>query len=110
MSGVVYDPFIIKDFLLRTLIRLTLENVSQLPVDYLELTFEDSTKGYAEEILADEEASDAEKYEVEYSLVNRPVFSWSQENCWKEIAPGKESVIDVRCFGKAGWSVSVCHA
>lgn len=43
------------------------------------------------------------KYEAEHCLVHRPVFSWEPEKHRKEIPPGKESVVSVKCFGRTGW-------
>ena len=87
-----------------SIIRLVVENVSTLPIDFVELTFEDSTRTYLEQALNDDlDAFDM--YETEYSLVRKPVFSWEPDKNRKDIPPGKESVILLRCFGKAGWLV-----
>ncbi|KAH8117559.1 Trs120-domain-containing protein [Phellopilus nigrolimitatus] len=85
-----------------SIIRLTVENISSLPVDYLDLLFDDSTKVYSEQALNDSDLNAFDIYETEYSLVNRPVFSWESDKSRKEIAAGKESAIFVKCFGKVG--------
>lgn len=88
--------------LYRSVIRLTVENVSTLPIDFVELAFEDSTRPYLEQAMnGDLDAFDM--YETEYSLVRRPVFSWEPDKNRKDIPPGKESVILVKCFGRPGW-------
>lgn len=86
------------------MIRLIVENISLLPIDYIDLAFEDSTKATLEQMLTCE-LSAFDTYETEYSLVSRPVFSWDPEYRQKSISPGKESTILVRCYGKSGWYV-----
>lgn len=84
---------------------MTLENISSFSVDFLDVSFEDSIKSYAEQALAEAELSAFDTYETEYSIVHRPVFTWlSNEDC-KKIPPGKEVVVTINCFGKAGWCV-----
>lgn len=79
-----------------------MENISRLPIDFLDLTFEDSTKAYLEQTM-NEDLNAFDMYETEYSLVQRPVFSWEPDKNRRDIAPGKESAILVKCFGRAGW-------
>ncbi|KZT26443.1 hypothetical protein NEOLEDRAFT_1062821 [Neolentinus lepideus HHB14362 ss-1] len=90
-------------------IRLTLENVSSIPVDFVRLTFEDSTIAPAQQALAEGELSVFEMYETEYDLLHRPVFSWSDHKYVKEIAPGAKTVLTVSCFGKVGCSSGAIH-
>ena len=84
-------------------IRITIEDISSLPVDFLELTFEDSTKLYYEQLMNAEEPNAFDTYEAEHSLVHRPVLSWNQQEARRDIGAGQESTITVKCFGKAGW-------
>ena len=87
----------------RSPIRITIENISSLPVDFLELTFEDSTKLYYEQLMNAEEPDAFDTYEAEHSLVHRPVLAWDQRDVRKNVDAGQESTIAVKCFGKAGW-------
>lgn len=87
----------------RSTIRITLENVSSLAIDYLNLTFDDSTMGPAQQRLLEGELSVFETYETEYDLVHRQVITWDLGNCRVEIPPGKMMTVVVSCFGKAGW-------
>jgi hypothetical protein len=89
----------------RSTIRLTLENVSTLPIDFLRLSFDDSTMAPAQQALADGELSVFDTYETEYDLINRPTFSWQSPKEFKEVAPGQKIVLTVICFGKVGWCV-----
>lgn len=89
----------------RSTIRLTLENVSTLPVDFLRLSFDDSTMAPAQQALADGGMSVFETYETEYDLIHRPAFSWKSKDDFKEIAPGQKVTVTVLCFGKVGWYV-----
>ena len=89
----------------RSTIRLTLENVSALPVDFLTLSFEDSTIVPAQEALAEGQLGVFEIYETEYDLIHQQVFTWNRDKEVKVINPGQKFVVSVACFGKAKWCV-----
>lgn len=96
-------PF--SDPLSRSTIRLTLENISALPINFLTLSFEDSTVAPAQEALAEGQLSVFEIYETEYDLVHQHAFSWNRDKEIKVINPGQKFVVSVACFGKAKWCV-----
>ncbi|EMD38404.1 hypothetical protein CERSUDRAFT_113560 [Gelatoporia subvermispora B] len=83
-------------------IRLVLENVSSLPVDFLALSFDDSTIGPARQTLADDNLPVFETYETEYDLIYRPVFSWDKNQSPHSIHPGEKTTLTLNCFGKVG--------
>ncbi|KAG8217536.1 TRAPP II complex [Butyriboletus roseoflavus] len=85
----------------KSTIRLTLENVSALPIDFLTLSFEDSTMAPAQEALAEGQLGVFEIYETEYDLIHQQVFSWNRDKEVKLINPGQKIVVSVACFGKA---------
>jgi trafficking protein particle complex subunit 9 len=87
----------------RSNIRLTLENISSLPVDFLRLSFEDSTIGPAQEGLSEGELSVFEAYETEYDLLHRRAFSWRNDKEITTISPKQKVVLSVTCLGKVGW-------
>lgn len=87
----------------RSTIRLVLENVSSLPVDFLALSFDDSTIGPARQTLADDNLPVFETYETEYDLIYRPVFSWDKNQSPHSIHPGEKTTLTLNCFGKVGW-------
>ena len=87
----------------RSTIRITLENVSSLPVDLIHLTFDDSTIAPAQQALADGDLSVFDTYETEYDLIHRPVFTWDSHRSDYEIQPEDKAVVTVNCYGKAGW-------
>ncbi|QRW27635.1 transport protein particle subunit [Rhizoctonia solani] len=87
-------------------IRLTVENVSLLPIDFLRMSFEDSTLPALQQALAEGELTIAEAYETEYELVNRPVLRWDLDGTDAStitLAPRQKMPIWVTCFGKEGW-------
>ncbi|KAH9005302.1 TRAPP II complex [Lactarius hatsudake] len=86
----------------RSTLRLTLENVSNLSVDFLRLSFDDSTIGPAQAALAEGDLSIYDAYETEYQLINRPVFSWDREQEDTEIPAGRKVTIVLTCSGKVG--------
>ena len=74
-----------------------------MPIDYLSLTFDDSTMGPAQQALLEGELSVFDTYETEYDLIHRRALTWDAENSRVEIPPGKVMTVTVSCFGKAGW-------
>ncbi|KAI6099877.1 TRAPP II complex [Pisolithus croceorrhizus] len=78
----------------RSSIRLTLENVSDLPIDFLKLSFEDSTISSAKEALSEGELDIFETHEIEYDLI---------------INPGGKFMLSVTCLGKAGCTGGAVH-
>ncbi|KAF7294900.1 hypothetical protein MIND_01027900 [Mycena indigotica] len=89
-------------------IRITLENVSPLPIDFLRLVFDDSTIAPGQQALASGELSVFDTYETEYDLLHRPVFSWNTDDT-KEIPPGHKLTINVNCYGKVGCTTGAIH-
>ncbi|KAF8910953.1 transport protein particle complex subunit [Gymnopilus junonius] len=89
-------------------IRLTLENVSPIAVDFLHLAFEDSTIEPAQKALADGNLSVFETYETEYNLIHNPVFSWDLKEA-KSIAPNQNVTLTLGCFGKVGCTSGIIH-
>jgi hypothetical protein len=83
-------------------IRLTIENVSNLPVDFVKITFDDNTIAPAQQALADGELSVFDTYETEYDLIHRPAFSSNTKED-VDIKPGEKKTIVVNCLGRAGW-------
>ncbi|KAK7467129.1 hypothetical protein VKT23_004188 [Stygiomarasmius scandens] len=90
-------------------IKVTFENISALPIDFLRLVFDDSTIAPAQRALAEGDLSVFETYETEYDLIHRPVFSW-QQNDSITIAPGKKVTVTIKCFGKVGCTDGTIHA
>jgi hypothetical protein len=86
----------------RTTIRLTIENISAHPIDFLRLAFDDSTIAPAQQALAEGSLSVFDTYETEHRLINSPVFSWDSEEA-KIIAPSQNLTLSIDCFGKVGW-------
>jgi hypothetical protein len=82
---------------------VTLENVSGLPVDFLKLSFDDSTIAPAQQALNDGGLSVFDTYETEYELIRRPMFSWNSPKELKTVGPGEKVTVTIACFGKAGW-------
>jgi hypothetical protein len=92
----------------RSTIRITLENVSPLPIDFLRLVFDDSTIAPAQQALANGDLSVFDTYETEYDLLHRPVFSWNKEDA-KDIPAGQKLTVNVNCYGKVGWYVRIAY-
>ncbi|KAJ3540870.1 hypothetical protein NMY22_g4126 [Coprinellus aureogranulatus] len=89
-------------------IRLTVENISTHPVDFLRVVFDDSTQGPAQQALAEGELSVFDTYETEYKLINAPVFSWRHEDP-RVVSPNQNLTLTVDCFGKVGCTSGTVH-
>lgn len=93
---------LVLDVAYRSEIRLTVENISNVPIDFYKLSFEDSTIAPAQQLLAEGELSVADAYETEHDLVHRPFFRWNVPDPLPPIPPGKRLVVPVQCHGKVG--------
>ena len=74
-----------------------------LPIDFIHLTFDDSTIAPAQQALSDGDLSVFDTYETEYDLIHRPVFAWDSKRNASEIQAGNKAVITINCYGKVGW-------
>ncbi|KAJ3516627.1 hypothetical protein NLJ89_g1004 [Agrocybe chaxingu] len=92
----------------RSTVRINLENVSPIPVDFLHFAFEDSTMEPAQKALAEGNLSVFETYETEYGLIHRPVFTWDQDEN-RSIAPNQNLTLTLNCFGKVGCTNGAIH-
>ncbi|KDQ60798.1 hypothetical protein JAAARDRAFT_31778 [Jaapia argillacea MUCL 33604] len=86
----------------KSVVRLTLENVSSIPIDFISVTFDDSTMSPAHQALAEGNLSVFDAYETEYDLLRRPVFSWEGFKEMKPVEPGSQLVVTLTAFGKVG--------
>lgn len=77
--------------------------MSSLPVDFIHLTFDDSTVAPAQQALTEGELSVFDTYETEYDLVHRPTFTWDNKQSRQDIGAGEKLILTVGCFGKVGW-------
>ncbi|KIR54356.1 hypothetical protein I315_02836 [Cryptococcus gattii Ru294] len=90
-------------------IQITLENTSSIPINYLRLSFEDSTVRAATGIVQECELGAEEAYELDWDVRNRNVFTWENpvtldagEGEESLIIPGGRKVLKIRCLGKIG--------
>ncbi|GJE90813.1 TRAPP II complex [Phanerochaete sordida] len=93
----------------KSTIRITLENVSSLPVDFVRLTFDDSTIAPAQQALAEGDLSVYDTYETEFDLIHKPVFTWESSSGKHAAEPGEKLVVTVDCFGKVGCTHGIIH-
>jgi hypothetical protein len=80
---------------------IKLENVGKIPVDFLSLSFSDSTIANAHALLNSSDMPAEEAYEMEL-YAQQSVFSWNQKDDVK-ILPGSEWIVNINVFGKRGW-------
>ncbi|TEB38583.1 hypothetical protein FA13DRAFT_1620468, partial [Coprinellus micaceus] len=85
----------------RSEIRLTVRNLSPLPVDFLQLSLHDSTLGPAQQALSKGNLSAFEAYEIVHGLNSTPALSWKpgKDRAAGSI-PNQNSTLVIDCFGK----------
>lgn len=81
---------------------IKLENVGKIPVDFLSLSFSDSTIANTQALLNSSDMPAEEAYEMELYALRQSVFSWNQKDNVK-ILPGSEWIVNINVFGKRGW-------
>ncbi|EIW73613.1 hypothetical protein TREMEDRAFT_26647, partial [Tremella mesenterica DSM 1558] len=82
-------------------IRLSLDNSSSTPVNFLKLSFDDSTQRDAQVILQEGELSPEQAYELDWDQIHNPVFSWEAPD-QTIIPPNGRLTLCIKCFGKVG--------
>jgi hypothetical protein len=86
----------------RTTIRLILENPSTVPVDFIKLSFDDSTAREAQAVINEGELSPEHAYELDWDQINQPALTWQNPN-ETTIQPGGRVTLLIKCLGKVGW-------
>ncbi|CAI2177789.1 1503_t:CDS:10 [Funneliformis geosporum] len=84
----------------QTEMTIKLENVGKTPVDFLSLSFNDSTIANAQALLNSDMPAE-EAYEMELYAHKQSVFSWNKKDNVK-ILPGNECIVNINVFGKRG--------
>jgi hypothetical protein len=92
-------------FVYRSTITLTVENRSEVEIDFLAFSFDDTHTSGTKAYLGDSELPPGELYEHEFNLKTFPIFSALRRPSDLVIQPRQEYTIDVSCFGKLGWCV-----
>ncbi|WVQ96819.1 hypothetical protein IAU59_003926 [Kwoniella sp. CBS 9459] len=86
-----------------SVIRIILENASSVPIDFVKLTFDDSTAREAAAIIQEGELTPEQAYEIEWDQLKSPVFVWERdEKDQVVIPPGGRTTLSVRTLGKVG--------
>ncbi|CAG8455040.1 13226_t:CDS:10 [Acaulospora morrowiae] len=86
----------------RTEMTMKLENVGKTPVDYISLSFQDSTIAAAQALLKSSDIPAEEAYEMELYAHKQPVFSWEQSEIPFNILPAEECTLTIILYGKRG--------
>ncbi|KAK2466897.1 hypothetical protein APHAL10511_001155 [Amanita phalloides] len=89
--------------------RITIENVSHLPIDFIRLAFDDSTIGPAQQSLADGQLSVFDTYETEHSLLHSAVLSCHKDESMTIVPPGRSHTLSIQCYGKFGCAKGTVH-
>lgn len=85
----------------KSVIQITLENSSQVPVDFVRLSFDDSVTREAQHVLLDVDIAPEQAFELQQDISERPVFAWDSGTDLS-IPPGGRATISVRILGKVG--------
>ncbi|KAL9130114.1 MAG: hypothetical protein Q9217_001630 [Psora testacea] len=91
---------------------ITLQNISSTtPVDFVFLSFFDSTTAKLQDALASKELSASELYELELSSIRKPAFRWlkAHHDGKIQISPGGGLSLDIEILGKPGLIYGMVH-
>ncbi|WVN88627.1 uncharacterized protein L203_103838 [Cryptococcus depauperatus CBS 7841] len=88
-----------------SIIHLTLENSSSVPINFIKLSFDDSTAHEAHAIVSEGELTLEQAYELDWDQQKRPVFTWENLDNLNDgllVPSGGRVTLAIRCFGKIG--------
>ncbi|BEJ13843.1 hypothetical protein CspHIS471_0310170 [Cutaneotrichosporon sp. HIS471] len=91
-----------------SVIRITVENSSAVPVDFVKLSFEDSVTREAQYLLSDGEQTPQKAYELDYDISKQPVFTWDN-TAPLSMPPGGRATLSVQVLGKVGCTDGTIH-
>ncbi|TQV95568.1 hypothetical protein V2A60_000753 [Cordyceps javanica] len=86
----------------RHVFSVTLQNLSENPVDFMLFSFTDSTQGPLQTALSSRNVSAAEMYEYELILMKKQALRLPKSEPNRHIPPGAEATFDFEIFGKPG--------
>ncbi|CCJ30606.1 unnamed protein product [Pneumocystis jirovecii] len=81
---------------------ITIKNVSDITINFLLLSFMDSTIGPLKDALVCKDISSEEIYELELFLYEREAFVWKKSFDQFSLSPGCEETLEIRVLGKRG--------
>src|SRR6185312_10499018 len=84
---------------------IALANIGKTPVDFITLSFHDSTIANAQAILSSSDIKQKEAYEMEFYAHKQSVFAWNQSDQQVNLLPGGEWMLTINVFGKRDWYV-----
>lgn len=85
--------------------KCTLQNVSPtIPVDFMNLSFLDSTASQVQGALSSNELSSAEIYELELASSKQQAFRWQNKDRDIMIGPDEELLLEIEVLGRPGLS------
>ncbi|ATY62917.1 hypercellular (hypA) [Cordyceps militaris] len=86
----------------RHVFSVTLQNLSENPVDFMLFSFTDSTQGPLQTALNSRDVSAAEMYEYELILMKKQALRLPKSEPNRHIVPGGEATFDFEILGKPG--------
>ncbi|CAG8540594.1 1844_t:CDS:10 [Paraglomus occultum] len=84
----------------KTEMTIALANIGKTPIDFITLSFHDSTIANAQAILSSSDIPPEEAYEMEFYAHKQSVFSWNQSDQQVNLLPGGEWLLTINVFGK----------
>ncbi|CAG8526638.1 6126_t:CDS:10 [Ambispora leptoticha] len=86
----------------KTEMTIKLENIGKTPVNFINLSFHDSTIENAQNILSSTDLPAEEAYEMELYAYQQPVFYWEPTERKVNLLPNNELILNISVFGKRG--------
>ncbi|KAI5295553.1 hypothetical protein KEM52_001012 [Ascosphaera acerosa] len=90
-------------------VTITVENTSDRPVDFLFVTFEDTSTQRLQAALQDRDIPATETYELEAQLLEHPSLEWRREAelGFMSIPPHSQNEVTIAVYGKPGLSEAI---
>lgn len=88
--------------LLSTTLKLTLENISDVDVDFIDIKFSDNSTEDLLSAIEEQQISLDETHEMEYTLAHEPVFRPCADVSTMNIPARGRAIVEINCYGRVG--------
>ncbi|TIC27042.1 hypothetical protein E3Q11_02760 [Wallemia mellicola] len=85
-----------------TTLRLTVENVSDVDVDFINLKFRDNSTDSLLEVIEEQQSKLIDTYDMEYTIAHEPVFKPCVDLSNVTIPARKKATLEIECYGRMG--------
>lgn len=81
---------------------MTVENVSDVDVDFINLKFRDNSTDSLLEVIEEQQSKLIDTYDMEYTIAHEPVFKPCVDLSNVTIPARKKATLEIECYGRMG--------